>query len=412
MFKVGAIWEVDLFLNLLRPTCDIGTVATSILYRTQDKFYAFNPQFMDTSHFYFTFDHQLLEDNFRNEMNYLRTNWKLEGRPTIVLSISSRLLQDNMDSVIGQFIKKLSTGHYYGIRVKLGTLTDFLSTSCITEWDFMSSLQISQMLGNMCMIVQKMSRRLSSVFQRSTNRLDSQNSCDHEKRTKFDSQLRQSTHLMTRLSSSISQETHTPPKITAGCHKLWVLLRYTAGYLRKDADGLAQAATSFIIRQKQFTVGYPSFREDVISSPLIQDELKNLIYESYQEDVTSAILAQEVMIYLSMFIKTEPHLFGQMIRLRLGLIVEVAACEFAREAGIPRILSETPQLTSETISSLDEDGAFESDKHGLWYRRRCLDGSLNRVPDTFFYNVWTILNCCEGISLAGYALNNVITQEA
>ena len=39
---------------------------------------------------------------------------------------------------------------------------------------------------------------------------------------------------------------------------------------------------------------------------------------------------QELMIYLAMFIRTEPKLFHEMLRLRVGLIIQVMASELAR----------------------------------------------------------------------------------
>ena len=41
-------------------------------------------------------------------------------------------------------------------------------------------------------------------------------------------------------------------------------------------------------------------------------------------------LFQEILIYLAMFIRTEPRLFNEMLRLRVGLIIQVMASELAR----------------------------------------------------------------------------------
>lgn len=35
------------------------------------------------------------------------------------------------------------------------------------------------------------------------------------------------------------------------------------------------------------------------------------------------MLTQELMVYLAMFIRTEPQLFIEMLRLRVGLIIQV-----------------------------------------------------------------------------------------
>lgn len=364
---------------------------------------------MDTSHFYLTFDHELLEDIFINEMNYIRTNWTFEGRPTMVFSVSSRLLQGSMDSVIGKLIKKFSTGHYMGIRAQLGTLTDFFCTSCITEWNFLNQNEVNDIFDHMCFVAQRRVITSSSVFQRSESKLESIFEDESgQNRSKLDSHIRQSSQITSMIGPSFSVDETVERKLfnfdsfkgktfntleknyqdqdtrqllinlentddifeqalcifnlcrleplnfkvvlnsgvsygtlrtllrelynLAGSHKLWLLLRHVSGYLKKAADGLSNAAANLLVRQKQFSVGYPNFREDVVANYLHTDDLKDLIYKCYQDDLTGAVLAQEVIIYLSMFIKTEGHLFDRMIRLRVGLIIEVAASEFARES--------------------------------------------------------------------------------
>lgn len=42
------------------------------------------------------------------------------------------------------------------------------------------------------------------------------------------------------------------------------------------------------------------------------------------------VIFQELLIYLAMFIRTEPKLFNEMLRLRVGLIIQVMASELAR----------------------------------------------------------------------------------
>ena len=39
---------------------------------------------------------------------------------------------------------------------------------------------------------------------------------------------------------------------------------------------------------------------------------------------------QEIMVYLAMYVRSQPALFGDMLRLRIGLIMQVMATELAR----------------------------------------------------------------------------------
>lgn len=91
------------------------------------------------------------------------------------------------------------------------------------------------------------------------------------------------------------------------------------------------------------TVGMPPNNEYTITAPLPEPDLRQLIHEvilcceiircndnkigilsqAYGDDESTAMLTQELMVYLAMFIRTEPQLFHEMLRLRVGLIIQV-----------------------------------------------------------------------------------------
>lgn len=51
--------------------------------------------------------------------------------------------------------------------------------------------------------------------------------------------------------------------------------------------------------------------------------MRQLIHDAYGDDESTAMLTQELLVYLAMFIRTEPQLFLEMLRLRVGLIIQV-----------------------------------------------------------------------------------------
>nr|XP_045617193.1 probable phosphorylase b kinase regulatory subunit alpha isoform X1 [Procambarus clarkii] len=115
------------------------------------------------------------------------------------------------------------------------------------------------------------------------------------------------------------------------CHiKHWALVRHTAGMLGKRVEDLAKAVTDLLVRQKQVTVGLPPQNEITITAPLPSSDLRILIHQAYGADESTAMLTQELLVYLAMFIRTEPSLFHEMLRLRVGLIIQVMASELAR----------------------------------------------------------------------------------
>ena len=47
-------------------------------------------------------------------------------------------------------------------------------------------------------------------------------------------------------------------------------------------------------------------------------------------NIIPAFILQELLVYLGIFVRTEPSLFNEMLRLRVGLIIEVMVAELAR----------------------------------------------------------------------------------
>ncbi len=187
-------------------------------------------------------------------------------------------------------------------------------------------------------------------------------------------------------------------------------------------------------------MGMPPHREYTITAPLPEADLRQYIHEAYGDDESTAMLTQELLVYLSMFIRTEPQLFHEMLRLRVGLIIQVMAKELSRtlacdgEQASEHLLNLSPfemknllhhilsgkefavssvargnfsivSCKSSRVSKRsqiglgdpeDEPSPMIDDKQGQWLRRRRLDGALNRVPRDFYPRVWTVL---ERVSL-------------
>lgn len=116
------------------------------------------------------------------------------------------------------------------------------------------------------------------------------------------------------------------------------------------------------MRQKQVTVGMPPNSEYTITAPLPESELRQLIHEAYGDDESTAMLTQELMVYLAMFIRTEPQLFIEMLRLRVGLIIQVMEIVFSQSNTIFCILSFFLQVMAKELArTLNCDGEQASE---------------------------------------------------
>merc|ERR1719266_73012 len=110
---------------------------------------------------------------------------------------------------------------------------------------------------------------------------------------------------------------------TACMKKQWSIVRHCAGYLGRRVDDLSKAVTDMLVRQKQVTVGMPPNNEVIVSGgvALKSNDLICTIHNAFKGDESMTMLTQELLVYMSMFIQTEPELFHGMLRLRIGLII-------------------------------------------------------------------------------------------
>ncbi|XP_076312264.1 putative phosphorylase b kinase regulatory subunit alpha isoform X1 [Tachypleus tridentatus] len=560
-----------------RQSRDVGLLSTSKLYTLQDRIFAFTPQNLDREDFYIMNDIELMANTLRSDIGFLSSNWRMLGRPTVSLILHHHHLEnDKIPLAMISTIKKLKSGYINGTRVSLGSLEEFLSTSCITSLSFLGNQEEGDPDSLHFMVKEYLERELHKPLNRPSipkgrpKRKLSMNRSRHSgisgiiKRTRS-IQVDQYDQDLARLQSSYDRHTRSPPVspgaevisvhsessyssptesgehspsplqgeqeeddqwesltrvrtssdlqfehvtedelltmlketdnleelgdllhylvVTKGlnfdtglgqpndhvtikdllkdlyekaCHeKKWALVRHIAGMLGKRVEDLPKAVTDLLVRQKQFTVGMPPFSEYTITRPLPSKELRILINKAYREDQSTAMLTQELLVYLAMFIRTEPQLFHEMLRIRVGLIIQVMASELARSlncsgdeasehllnlspfemktlvhhilsgkefvvksirSGVVSVASSKASKKSVVDNFLGREGSnedihFESDRQGQWLRRRRLDGALNRVPRGFYPRIWSILERCQGLSIEGKVLSQQLTRE-
>ena len=112
-----------------RPNRSIGVIGTSKLYRYHQSMFAFVPAFLDQEQFYLCLDIEMMVDMIETELAYLRANWRVDGRPTVSLPITRRMLTSvskrrytgavplNPDfSPIRQLLEKFKSGFANGVR--------------------------------------------------------------------------------------------------------------------------------------------------------------------------------------------------------------------------------------------------------------------------------------------------------
>uniref|UniRef100_A0A8C7KT73 Phosphorylase b kinase regulatory subunit n=1 Tax=Oncorhynchus kisutch TaxID=8019 RepID=A0A8C7KT73_ONCKI len=349
-----------------RPYRRIGTLGTSKFYIIRDTVFSFTPQFIDHQEFYLALDNHMILEMLRNDLSYLASRWRITGCPTVSFPISSNMLTDDhkeLDPAVLAVLRKLQDGYYGGARVQTGKLSKFMNTSCCSQLSFMDDgEQGGDYSGHhdnsVCVVTMllKLFVHRVSVSQGSnatppaqmnlprdtTGAIDyqalvqvlkqTQNLQDQadilyiffkDKGMDWDTKLHGKGSTVRRLLSSLYDK--------AGNLKHWGLVRMISGMLRKKVEELDEACSDLLAHQKHLTVGLPPEpREKTISAPMPPDKLAKLIDVASENNLTIAILTQEIMVFLAMCIRTQPKLFSEMFRLRIGLIIQVMATELAQ----------------------------------------------------------------------------------
>uniref|UniRef100_F6US25 Phosphorylase b kinase regulatory subunit n=1 Tax=Ciona intestinalis TaxID=7719 RepID=F6US25_CIOIN len=425
-----------------RPSNQIGVLGTSKLYVMNGRTFAFTPNLLDQRDFYMSLDTDMLIDMMLTELQYLSTYWNMPGRPIITVPIHSGMLAEdgeNFKPSLISTLRKIQSGYLYGVRVVLGSLKSFMSTSCKTRLTFLETEVDSggtpaEDLGSkvgrkteteenfdgphhvwvyvnyviidiynikyycqLCVDQNDKNTYFSGIATFNENLLKKIKLLGHKKQpislqVKINklklhlliSQLCLYTDFLLRLIVGENEEPTSPqlkPKVLvhrlhetmflweqadilhylythkgpnwdteidgepgvlvvdlieelydkAGQQGNWMVVRQMSGLLQKRVSGLSQSVTDLLIRQKQVTVGLPQEpKEFTITRPMPADELHGVITDSFGDDTDMAVLTQEIIMYLAMFIRASPALFTDLLRLRVGLIIQVMASELAR----------------------------------------------------------------------------------
>uniref|UniRef100_A0A3B4UPS8 Phosphorylase b kinase regulatory subunit n=1 Tax=Seriola dumerili TaxID=41447 RepID=A0A3B4UPS8_SERDU len=375
-----------------RPYRRIGVLGTSKFYIIRNTIFSFTPQFIDHQQFYMALDNKMIVEMLRTEISYLSSRWRMTGRPTVTFPISQSMLTEdrtNLDPAVLATLKKLQDGYYGGARIQTGKLSEFLTTSCFAHLSFLDGkapgsmgrhteeydgdddddddegggdgyvheLHVNMYLPNKLFRSTQPSLNLNlrdSSDQQQTSvsecgiprdasgdidysalaqlLKDTQNLQDQadilyilfkDKGMEWDTQLHGKGSTVRSLLSDLY--------VKAGELKHWGLIRMISGMLRKKVEELDSACSDLLAHQKHLTVGLPPEpREKTITAPIPADQLAAVIDQASDNNISVAILTQEIMVYLAMSIRTQPSLFSEMFRLRIGLIIQVMATELAQ----------------------------------------------------------------------------------
>ncbi|HEY9619218.1 MAG TPA: glycoside hydrolase family 15 protein [Crinalium sp.] len=432
-----------------RPKRRLRSLTTSRIFRIRGETIAFLPSFLDQQQFYLTLDKHFLVAQIKGELAYIKRHWSQLGRPTMTLLLTHDMFQH--ESPLLELMKDLRDGQCNGVSVKLGHLQQLMLTAGVERVDFIHDFQFTQ-----APVHNAQPKPYYLTFYPDRNWVLSSTQefmleCETNTGLLINS-LRQSENLYEQIElletllrlKDLNFETGLGgpgQSVTvadllnevyekAGQIQLWAVIRRAAGLLNKVDVGLSDAVTDILVRQKQIAVGKAYSEASLITSPMSHTEIMETISEFVRQDIRDRPLTQEILIYLSILIKTDPHLFNGLLTLRVGYLILLITSEVARERQVTqdeayeylmnlspfevktrlyRVLAGYADLNQtlfqqESLKINQQDIQWnvlpeqvEAEPSVNWWQKRQRDGALNRVPKDFYPSVWRVMQHCKGL---------------
>ena len=291
----------------------------------------------------------LLIDDIRNELHFVGKYWRMSGRPTVCILIREEHLRDanfrEMLDLLAEFRKgQLKSG----LKVKTGRLQNLISSSCIEHLDFLHLLPADAIPRFDCL--KQLEHTINSGYQSLTDipkAIVTQEAVDPNFLQQFESQptwpalidalkssvtLTQQSQLLGLLWRREGPHFCLPEGLTvkeklerlcrqAGALRHWTVVRYCSSVLKKLVDSISPNITSVLVCGKQIVIGSYGGPEVVIDHPLTPREIHVLLYNTIA-DPYEAVLQQEIILYLGRLISTTPQLFQDILKIRIGSIIQ------------------------------------------------------------------------------------------
>ena len=439
-----------------RPVRRLRSLTTSRIFRVRGETIVFLPSFLDPQQFYITLDYNFLVAQIKGELSYIQRHWDQLGRPTMTLLLTHAMLAGEKNVEIEQspllkLLKDLKDGICNGVSVRLGQLNQFILTAGLERIDYVhdfefdqnpvletdaqdyflafdaaSNLPLTSTQAFFLSYETNISRLLSHLRQSQNlyEQLDILENLSHLVGLEFDTGLADRPVTVAELLDEVYSK--------ASQNHLWTVIRRSAALLNKSDMALADAVTDILVRGKQIAVGKAYSEASLITTPIQPNDILEKIATFCGNDVRDRPMTQEILIYLSLLIKTDPRLFDGLLTLRVGYLILLITTNLAQELdatqdeAYERLMQLNPFEVKQRLSrvlarydNLDQTLLQQESLHIRqqesiewviapeaqvaalaptdWWQQRQRDGSLNRVPSGFYPKVWQVMQHCKGV---------------
>ncbi|XP_016117739.1 phosphorylase b kinase regulatory subunit alpha, skeletal muscle isoform-like [Sinocyclocheilus grahami] len=337
-----------------RPYRRIGVLGTSKLYIVRNTIFSFTPQFIDHQQFYLALDNKMIVEMLRTDLSYLSSRWRMTGRPTVTFPISQTMLNNehtDLDPAVLATLKKLQDGYFGGARIQTGKLSEFLTTSCCAHLSFLDSGKTRSNRGldedddvedgyfrgavhdlsfndDTDDLAQYLDQLLTAAVPQQGLRVEAQ----AKGLSRFKAAATKTLEMVSLMNKAKELQIHNvhmylPSKLFHSPQPA-LNLKDFKGPLTSHSPEEPFSSECNLPLDTHGGIDYSGLVQVLKETQSLHDQADILCILFKDNFLTNSI--QEIIVYLAMIIRTQPSLFSEMFRLRIGLIIQVMATELAQ----------------------------------------------------------------------------------
>ncbi len=436
-------------LNLTgRPIRRMRTLATSRLYEVQGQTFSTLSGAFLRRDFYFGYDIKFLVQRFKNTMRYIQANWQQEKAPVVSILLEQDHFKENPEELIA-LLQQMAAGDCASVPVKMVRVDAVQLNAEVVELPPLpdDSLEEPPIKEGHEMILrvdgeQKPLAELEEIVL--------ENETNTDPLTEI---LRSSGNLFEHIEAIANLSSHfglgyeieigtrrvslrvllEDIYFQSGKLRIWSILRQASAMLEKVDIQLNESVLLLLANQKYIQIGKAYSEESLIIRPIPLTQLLDIIRNYCHDDIRDRVLTQEILIYLGQLIKSEPHLFEDILTIRVSYLILLLTGVVARREKITQedafdwLMHQPPSYIQESLKRIMKqyltagsilknleslnntfsgkelrfseasDAPMINSAEDSWMVWRKSIGTINREPDQFYENIWRILERASGI---------------
>lgn len=447
-----------------RPILETRTATTSRLHRLYGEEIIFLPYYFNPRGFYFSYDANLLVEQFRSSIRVLGKNWQQPGQPVIAFLVRESMLTEENRKVVLKLLNEFQNGECESTPVKTGPLAQLLTTASVERIDHLHGYTLKDSVIGVYNHVIKHRPCVSQPQSLSARELDALesgtdsfliNTLETEENPHARSHAlamlwqRHGAEFQIRFFDQTISLSELGDRFydTACTCENWGVVRHLAETLGKSDERLEDVLLDIVMRQKRLAVGRSYSEKATFSEPTNNADIISTITEFCGNNTAENVLTQEILLHLGHLLRSDPQLFDSLLTLRTWYMVQLLVGQISRQDDLPisdayqalinlppsKVFSllryELRNLSTKPTQLADQEslhiagelqirtiGAHEmpenGDAHKDWAQWRIQTGMVGLLPEGFYKKVWHMLSQCDGLVIGDkYSVKNRIGSE-